>query len=390
MKDRSNVNSLLWVKLPLSVRRLSTGLPHVLLDGMFLNAWPPAGRLAPPLCLLIGLLTGWLQLGYRTVFSESLVLTMLMVGLGVFSAHLGFMLLLGFIVGDFFLAHSMLDSGIYRREGFLEYVLRNRIPLLIQYGVLAFALTKIALTTKLLIGELKLGMLSLKAKFAIAFVLHALLTGVLVYFWTQAVPLLIRPVFVWAGLIPTVAAMRGLQDQELVVVAVAVLASMARMGLQGLTVFREPLSTKLDALQQLLLNANPVRPWTEQLSPWLLIGWTAATTTLLLSGALQTIVEGVLLFGWIGLILAVRKGMLPLPLERWYKLMRRIPLLFRLIVGFVAVKILSDPILDGMLRQTDTFRPVLYLTAVSMVVLLLLVPGIPLRKGGAREQEPSH
>lgn len=120
-----------WVKLPLASRRLSRGLLAILLDGLYLMVWPPVAALTTPLVVVAGFLLGWLHPGSDLTtqspeaFSQSLAVLVLAVVVGAFSGHLGAGFLVGYAVGDFFLANTGWN------------VLEVRIPLLITYALLA-------------------------------------------------------------------------------------------------------------------------------------------------------------------------------------------------------------------------------------------------------------
>ncbi len=143
---------------------------------------------------------------------------------GISSANLGLLFIVGFIFGDFFLYHiSWTEVGWRRDEGFFENVIKVRIPLLIEYGLLYILMVKIPMVTKALTAQLRVPFLPLKASFSIAAALYTLITGVLVYFWTHTVPVLIRPVFTWVSSSPPSQATVPLQQYEWVVIFVAVI-----------------------------------------------------------------------------------------------------------------------------------------------------------------------
>ncbi|WP_199624426.1 hypothetical protein [Paenibacillus alkalitolerans] len=380
MSDQSSlaakISGIWWVRVPLLARRLSTKLTHNLLDGFYLNAWPVVSAIAPPLVLLSGLAAGWLEPESRQVFSESLTLMMLMAAIGTMSAQLGMMFLLGYIAGDVFAGSALKDI--------ISSPILYGIPKIIEYAIMAILLIKFPVAIKMLAAEIKLPGIRLKAKFVIAAILHVALTGVLVYLWTQATPVLLRPLFTWRGFDPTVRAMAPLQQHGMVIVVIAVTASAARMVIQGWTAFEANLSSKLDPLQERLLSAPVVQSLTENLNKWFLLIAATIWSCLLLSGVYQSFFDAVVIAGVTFCLLGIRKGVIPLPLGFWARLMERIPLLIRLGIGFFIVHYLSQTLLAGLMGQTNTFRPVLYLTVVSMIIIFLLTPGTaekPVKEG---------
>jgi hypothetical protein len=220
-------------------------------------------------------------------------------------------------------------------------------------------------------------------RFRIAVAGHILLTGVLVYFWAQVVPILIRPIYTWHGAGPPVSAMAPLQESGWVPVVAAVLASFGRMLLQGISASRPERTLRMDVLEQRLATDAPVVPLAQRVPPWGRVVGQALWVTLLLSGMLESWIDAFLLWALIVLIQAARAGLVSIPLGPWPRWMAKIPLLFRLITGFVAVGVLSAFVLPQVLWQFS-FRPIAILTAIALVVLYLLVPGVP---GVPRQQQ---
>ncbi|MDF2963136.1 MAG: hypothetical protein K0S39_4871, partial [Paenibacillus sp.] len=189
-----------WVQLPYRASRFSKKLPYTFLDGLYMAAWPVVAAWTPLLAFLTGLMIGWWHPGFESVFSESLVVLMIAAIVGLSSANLGMFFIVGFIAGDFFLQHtSWTQVGWRRNEGVFEHVIKVRLPLLIEYGLLYILVVKIPMITKALSAQLRIPFLPLKASFSVTAGLYVVLTGVLVYFWTQTVPVLIRPVFTWVS-----------------------------------------------------------------------------------------------------------------------------------------------------------------------------------------------
>jgi hypothetical protein len=379
---------LWWVQLPFRASWFSKKLPYTFLDGFYLAAWPVIAAWAPLLALLAGLMIGWWHPGFESVFSESLVVLMIAAIVGMSSANLGLLFIAGFIFGDFFLQHtSWTQVGWRRNDGFFEHVIKVRIPLLIEYGLLYILMVKIPMITKALTAQLRVPFLPLKASFSIAAALYVLLTGVLVYFWTQTVPVLIRPVFTWVSARPPAEATVPLQQYEWVVIFVAIVIAAIRMLLQGMTAFRSEVGKPLEQLERELKELPLVRSLGERMSPWFLAALAASWSVLMISGVYKTWIDPVFIGALIFVLLAVRQRLIPVPLGAWPKLMEKIPLLLRLVVGFILIKIISSAILENMMHTTDTFRPLLLMTALSMLIIFLLTPQLPDVR--AKEGEPS-
>jgi hypothetical protein len=371
-----------WVRLPLAIRRVSRGIALTLVDGLYLAARPRVGGAAPPVAFLVGLVTGWLRLGFEQAFSESIIVLVLAVVFGVMSAHLGAMFLVGFALGDFLLAPPSYSMFTYSPLGNLVLI---RIPLLIEYGLLALLTVSIPLVTKGLLFQLSLSpRLSRQLRFRVAVVGHAILTGVLIYFWTQTVPILIRPVYTWQGSEPTVEAIAPLQQGGWVLVLVAVLVSLSRMVLQGQTVSRPELGARMDAMEQRLASAPPLVPLWQRVPLWGRVAAQALVASLLLSGMMQSWFDALLLGGLLFLIQAARSRLIAVPLGPWPALVERVPLLLRLVGGFALIFALSLLILrQQVVVASDSFRPIVLLTCVALVVMYLLAPGLPMESDRA-------
>jgi hypothetical protein len=207
---------------------------------------------------------------------------------------------------------------------------------------------------------------------------HAILTGVLVYFWAQTVAILIRPAFTWQGSQPTTEAIAPLQQGDWALVLVAVLGSLSRMVLQGQTASQPELKARVDTIEQSLVSAPPVVPLWQRIPLWGRVVAQALVVTLLLSGMMQSWLDALLLGGLILLIQAARSRLIAVPLGPWPRLVERVPLLLRLIGGFAVVFVLSIFVLrQQMMFGDDSFRPIVILTCVALIIMYLLAPGLP-------------
>lgn len=364
---------LAWVRLPLAGRYVSRSLAHKAADGQYLAAWPLAGALLPPLALLLGLGIGWQHWGFAAVFSESMAVMMVACALGLASAQLGLLFVVGFALGDFFL------SGL----GWSP-LLRLRVPALIEYALLGALATTVPVLTKTLLAPLvPPAALPRAVRFGVAVLGHVLLTCGMVKLWVEIVPILIRPTFTWLGSAPTVAAMAPLQGNGTALVWLAGVVSLGRMAMQGLTASRPTLGARLDVLGEKLAAAPPVRPLVERVPLPVRVAGTTLWSVLLLAGMLQFWVDAVLLGVLMAVLFAARLRLLPVPLGPWPRLAERVPLLIRYAVGFGLIYVLSDAILSGPMGNGTTFRPIVLLVGVALVVMFLLAPGVGEERGEA-------
>lgn len=363
---------LWWIRLPQMVRQVAVRPVLVLVDGLYLTAWPRAAAFLSPLALLLGLLFGAAHPGFRDVFSQSWPVLILAVLLGIFSGHLGALFLAGFAFGDFFLFHT---EWAYRGS-FLRNLFQVRVPLLIEYGLLAFMTTGIALATKSLLAQLRPPeRLAGQARIALAVAGHLGLTLLFVYLWMQVVPILIRPVFTWPGGSPPVDAMEILQRQGWPLLVIAGIASLGRMGLQQLVARREKLAAIVDERERQLNNTTPLVPFSANVPPLARVAVTSIWSTLMLSGMLERWWEGLILLLVITVLQLARARILaPAALRPWAAQIMRVPLPWRLAIGVLVTSLVARVALGPALARTNSFRPILMLTIFALLVFYMLDP----------------
>ena len=361
-----------WIRLPHMARRLSVQALLVLVDGLFISVWPRVATVLSPLALILGLLFGAFHPFFRVVFSESWPVLILAVLLGVFSGHLGAMFLVGFAFGDFFLFHTdwTFPGGLFQN------LLRVRVPLLIEYGLLAFMTTGISLATKTLLMQLRPPQrLPRQTRVALAVVGHLGLTLLLVYLWMQVVPILIRPVFTWPGGGPSVEAMEKLQFRGWVLLVVAGLASLGRSGLLQLVNRTPDLSAALEERELQLNDGAPVVPASATIPLPASVALTSIWATLMLSGMLEAWWQGLILLIVIaGVRLARARLVVPGALMPWARQVARFPLPLRLAVGILLTTLLSRIALAPLLVRTNSFWPILFLTVLALLIFYVLDP----------------
>lgn len=361
---------LWWVKVPVAVHSVSAGASAAILDGIYLNAWPRVAALAPPASLLAGLMIGWGHLGFQTVFSESMALMVLAAIIGVCGGGLGAWFVAGFVLGDFVLATMPRYAG-----GPWDGLLKVRLPRLIEYGLLWLLVVQIPVTAMALVRSLNTVMpANRQVRTYGAMAGLGLVTMVLVHFWTQAVPILIRPVFTWPGGYPPVSAMAPLQVQGMILVLCAALAATGRMYFQIRAVFDEQGAVYLAEVKEQLLLANPGTPLGERLSVWARPLGHAVWLTLFLSGMYHSWLDATLLGLLIAAIQAAQAGLIRVPLGGWKEWVLRVPLLLRLAGVLLILQYVAGRVLQQQMFRTGTFRPILMLTGMALVLFYLVNP----------------
>ncbi len=367
-----NLANLWWIQLPHLVRRVAARPLQIMVDGLYLTVWPAIAAILPPLALLVGFALGGWHLGFQEVFSESWIVLSLAVVLGVLSGHLGVMFLVGYALGDFFLFHSEWTF----RNSFISHLIRVRIPLLIEYGLLAFMTTGIALATKGLLAQLRPPRsVPRQVRAALAIAGHLLLTVLFVYLWMQVVPILIRPVFTWRGGTPSVAAMVILQRQGTPLLIIAGAASLARMVMQQQIAARSEWRARLDASEAALNEVEPVTPLSAAIPAVGRVALTSLWATLMLAGMVEAWWDGLILLAVITVLQLARARLLKADvILPWARLVRRIPLPLRLAAGVIVTSVVARAVLGPALLRTNSFRPILLLTLFALITFYLLDP----------------
>jgi hypothetical protein len=159
------------------------------------------------------------------------------------------------------------------------------------------------------------------------------------------------------------------------------------MLLQGMTAFRSEVGKPLDELERELRELPPIEPLGDRINPWFSTAAATLWSVLMIAGVYKSWIDPILIGALILVMLAMRKQLIPLPMGFWAAWMDKIPLLVRLVIGFILIKIIASALLENMMRTTDTFRPLLLMTALSMLIIFLLTPQLPVVH--PKEGEPS-
>jgi hypothetical protein len=379
----------LWVRLPAAAARVSSGLAETMLDGSGALAIPALAMLVVPLAAAAGFAVGALHLTFETAFTESVLLMAAFAAVGIFSAHAGMWLLIAFAIGDFVLFHADWSTtpgafGFGEQGTLLTHLAEVRVPLVIEYGVLSLLVVGIPLSVKGLLGRLRFpGRLGPDGQLRLALAAGGALTAALVFLWTQAAALLIRPLFTFTGSSPTDAAIVPLQRDGLVVVIVATVVALVRVAIQQRGVPPGPAAARMDRLEaELAARRMRGRPLLARVPVTIRAVARAGWATLLLSGLYfewaDALIMGLILLGFT----LARAGVVRLPLGRWPEIAAQLPVLLRLGLAFAIVFLIGNLTID-LITGSETFRPLVVITGVSLAVFFLLIPPAPPRRPAA-------
>jgi hypothetical protein len=373
-----------WVRLPRAGARVSSNLGATLVDGWWLALVRVLGAVATPIAFAAGLLIGWKHPGFTTLPSESLTLLVVFTVVGLASAHLGLVLLGGFVVGDFFLAHTSwtLPTAIVNRHDWwggpaVASFVHTRLPLLISYGVVAALMVKVPMGVKAITRPLVPDRAPLVLRVAIALVAEVLLAAVTVYLWAVAAPVLLRPVYTWMGRPPIVDAIRPLQEHATTLARVAAVVVAVRLVVQTATLAWRPLAERAAQYERAMAHSLARPPIVDRWPPAVRSFGIAGVLALLLSGLYESLAQGLLVFVVLLVFQLARVGVIPLPVHWWSRLLGHVPELVRFAAGVLVMYLVAQSFLADRVRQSATFGPQLVFLLLGLLVFFVLIPPAP-------------
>jgi hypothetical protein len=396
-----------WVDVPRRLGRRFVTLSIIAVDGHVLMALGPFAALLPPSALAGGIATGALHPGFEDTFTESLALMLLFVAVGTVSTQLGLLATVGFALGDFFVHHDEWTArGRFGGLGFgdepagllsnpvLANLIVDRVPLLIQYALLAALAIGIPIGARGLAGSVA-GRLRLPegVHLVVAAVLVAITAFVLGRLWASAAPLVIRPVFTWTiddginqGPVPE-DAIAPIQDNVDWIARVAALAVIGRAMLTWLLQRTGP-DTLRRAEQAILapIERRHARP--TAFRTIVQAALVAGVAVLLLAGMIDDLwAAGVLAAAFFVARLA-RSGLIPLPTQRWREVVSRIPVLFRYGAALLVMNGVAKAVIESSLNTNDRFQFLIWPVAAAALLMAVLMPEAPDTAVEAPESAP--
>lgn len=367
---------LIWVGVPLVMRRFSAGLAVATVDGLYLAVRPVVGLLVPLAAVAAGLLVGAFHPGFDLVFTEALWLLLLVAAVGTASGAVGLYLTLGFVLGDVFLG----DHGSWPK---FESPLVRSAALALTYALFAMLAVGTPIAAKSLASELRLPSAVPRAVRAVVGVVVLVgVSGLLAFGWSQSAPLLVRPMFTWAGQQPTVPSISPLQDGAKWIVIAAIIASAGRMAIQ-LRLARsigagEPASDRMTALEDRFRTPEPVKPLLSRVPLVVRLLLRTAVLTGMLAGLYASYVQAGVTFAVLFVAQLLSSPLLPLDLGAYARFMAKVPRLVRLLVALLPVYLLGNVMMRAF-RNRSSFVPFLLVAVVSAAIMALLNP-VPRRR----------
>lgn len=312
----------------------------------------------------IGLGLGGFHFGYHNVLTESLILVSGVAAVASFRVQWGAYFFMGLIVGDLFFFRTtyifQINRHYYYRSTFDWFVrvCGTGLATIIYYYLVSMICYRIPLFCRKIAAQTNYNPVAHS-------VLNVGMSGLLIYFWVLAYPVLIRPVWTWAHSIPPVSAIMPIQRRGGWVVLAAVVAAIVRewwLKRSGQVAndhgFEVTSSGTLILPKKVMLFVRP------------------AVGTFLISGLLTTWWDTLLLFGILFLFTVVRSGNYIQFPKVWIRFMDSIPLWARFLIGLVLSWYLAAQIPEEMwtIGSTALFFPLIMSFGMSLLIIFLLFP----------------
>lgn len=360
------LNHRWYVAIPFALDPISPKAADAFSDGTWTAAWRSAGALLPPIAFALGFVAPLVWPGMTQVFSESLLFLAIMIAIAFFSGTAGVMLLLGYVCGD--IAHDLFSRNVYG-----PYIVRQVAADIVSYLLMGVAVVLIPHAARRLAAELSSKIRDDYFQEASQVSLSAIAAALLVFLWCQATIVLIRPVFTWVGSSPTTEAVKHVQRQWFVLIAVAAGALMLR-AVGELIAHRSSGWPLASSLQERRWSAPERRGAVWMKLPVVIrIVVAAAAVTLLLAGTYVSWFDAGLVFLAVIALKAWRSGLLGGVPRSWLALVSKIPALVRFaiapLLGFAAAWAVI-----ALFWRAGSLRPVMFGAFFTVILFHLLFP----------------
>jgi hypothetical protein len=380
----------LWASLPGRLWPRVPGLALLLADGGWLRARRGLGLVVPLLAFLLGLWRGAARPAAELTYGYSVVWLLVLLVVALIGSAVAAWLLLGFVLGDLFFFDHPATGFFFDQPSLWDSARQFLVPHLLSYVLLAVLLMGTPLVALLARGSVSglLAQAPWRLRVGLAAAAAAVVAGLQAGLWTQAYPLLIRPLWTWHERLraPDVAGIAPIQENPIWVGLVAGLAAagwavLSAAGLRRITGHRhQPVARPR--------TAGP-RP-----SAWSVAGALvkAALVTLLLAGIVPVWWQGLLAAAVLFLAFLAQGLLLPLtPAARWWT--ARLPAVLRLAVAALVAWLVAWQIgrtaydvTFGQTRiTTQGFDPLLWAVVGAVAAMALLMPAVrdrPRESGG--------
>ena len=365
MSPMEGLARLLWATIPSKAHRLSRQLGAILSDGQYLSASPNLAVIVPTAAFLAGLLSGFLH--PDAIFTASMPLTALLLLFACFGSGIGWYAWLGYMIGD--LPNLIPATAVVTaRYGGLA----TALPIGHVYAYLVLAMLIVAVP----IGARSLSVATSRAipggdNLVIQVLLGAALMAGMVFLWCLAMPILVRPVYLLEGISPTVVSVATIQESS----GLVLIVESAVLG--GIRAFLGRAATRFDSFNQTALAFSEATARSRSLSdsvPTVIrLAARAVLTVLLLLGLMNSPADSAIAF--VGVLATLLLASLVIPrLTGFTRLLERIPIVARLVAGFVVAFIVGYIVIAPFFETYMSMIPILISVLLGFAVMLILVP----------------
>jgi hypothetical protein len=224
----------LWASLPGRIWPRTPGLGLMLADGGWLRARPGLALVAPAFAFALGAFRGGWRPEDELTYGYSLLWLLVLLAVALAGCALAWWLWLGFVVGDLFVFDHppiRLFARVLGEPSLWDQFRQFLLPHLVSYLLLAALMVSAPLIALVARGAVSglLATVSSSTRTGFAAAAAAVAAGAHAGLWTQAYPLLIRPLWTWHDRLhsPDAAAIAPVQDNPVIVGVVAGAAAAA-------------------------------------------------------------------------------------------------------------------------------------------------------------------
>jgi hypothetical protein len=364
-----------WGRTPRALSRISPVVAAAAFDGAYLVGWRLVGAIAPLVALGLGLALGAVHPpdgGYT--FTSSLLLTAVLLGVGGFGSGIGLWLVVGFAVGDFALFPHLANETIGLRCAVIDCtivdeILKVRAPLLISYVLLAEGTVLVPfVATAVRAAGLRLAARFVTPGLPLGVGLQAVAQGALSFLWASSLAFALRPLWSFFGDQPPVGEVQPVQDAVVVLGLVGATVGGLRVALEYAAIRRAEGVRRFQELAAIAIAGAKGARLPFPIGVVLVAVLTSAVAAGLVESWLGAAVMLAALIG-IGLIRARLTRVVPLA----GAVVRRVPLIVRLLFGAAIAFLASRAILD-MDWGRSGFTSSLVAFLVTLLAFAVVVP----------------
>jgi hypothetical protein len=372
------LESIWWARTPRSLSRISPVVAAAAFDGSYLVAWRLVGAIVPLAALVLGVVLGAIHPpsgGYT--FTSSLLLAAVLLGIGGIGSGVGLWLTVGFAFGDFLLFPHLANERIALRCAVIDCtivdeIFKVRLPILISYVLLAQGTVLVPfVATAVRSAGLRLAARFVTPGLPLGVGLQALAQAALSFLWASSLAFALRPLWAFFGDQPPVEEVAPVQDAVIVLALVGAAVGAVRVALEFAAMHRPAGVSRFQELAAIAISGSKGARLPFPVGAILAALFTTAVAAGLVESWLAAAVMFAALLG-IGVIRARLTRVVPLT----GAIVRRVPLVARLLAGGVVAFLASRAILE-MDRAGNDFTSSLVAFLVTLLVFAVVVPEQP-------------